>query len=101
METSMNMVAAPELVKLERLGEKTFPTQPAPDVGDVVTTVDWTARHPEMAVGEPQKASADKGERILTAWAEGVVRSLRRIKKDEIVPRAIRDYNRQARDPNG
>jgi len=101
METSMNLVAAPELVHLERLGERTFPSQERPDVGDVLTPVDWTATHPQMAVGEPQKATPEKGERIMAAWAEGVVDTLRRIKRDEIVPAAMETYNRQVADPQG
>jgi len=99
LETSMNMVAAPELVNLERLGKKTFPTQPAPDVDNALTPVDWTSRHPEMAVGEPQRAAPEKGERAFAKWAEAVAATLRKIKRDRKTLAAVRKYNRQSARP--
>lgn len=99
METSMNLAAVPEHVNLKALGRRTFPTQKAADLGDVATPVDWTVRHPEMAVGEPQKATAEKGEVMLAACAAGVIDTVRRIRKDKITPAAVRRYNRQAADP--
>jgi len=99
LETSMNLAAVPELVKLERLGKKTFPTQPAGDIDNALTAVDWTIRHPEMAVGEPQKASAEKGERILAAWADAIAATLAKIKADRRTPAAVRRYNRRVAQP--
>ena len=99
METSMNLAMAPELVNLKRLGRKTFPSQPAPDVGDVVTPVDWSARHPEMATGVPQKGTARKGEKMLAAWAEGVLKSIHMIKRDKRVLATMRRHNRQTASP--
>jgi len=96
METSMNMVACPDLVDLDVLGTRTFPTQPGPDVGPVTTPVDWVARHPDMAVGEPQKASPEKGEKIIAAWVTGIVETLRKIKQDTICESVLRRYADQA-----
>lgn len=96
METSLNMVACPELVNLKVLGKKTFPTQPGPDVGCVSTPVDWTSRHPEMAVGEPQKAAKEKGEKVMQLWADGIVEALRKIKKDAQCLKQMRAYSEQA-----
>lgn len=95
METSMNMVAAPEFVRLDHLGERTFPPEEGGDLGDVLTPVDWTALHPEMAVGLPQKATPEKGERVFAAWAEAVVSTLRKIKADQVTPTAMKDYTRR------
>lgn len=96
METSLNLVAAPELVNLKRLGTKTFPSKPGPDVGAARTPVGWAVSHPEMAVGEPQKATSEKGERIFELWANEVVSILRKIKRDRRTPAAMRRYARKA-----
>ena len=96
-ETSLNMVACPELVRLDLLGEKTFPTQPAPQVGSAKTPVDWNALHPEMAVGEPQKATREKGERIAELWAAGIIHDLRLIKQDTRTQEMMRAYIEGAR----
>jgi len=93
-ETSMNMVARPELVRLDLLGEKTFPTQPSPQVGSAQTPVEWTARHPEMAVGEPQKATREKGQQIIALWVEGIIHDLRLIKQDTRTREAMQAYIR-------
>jgi creatinine amidohydrolase len=94
-ETSLNMVACPELVDLEALCERTFPTHSGPEVGDAVTPVDWISRHPEMAVGEPQKATREKGEQIAQLWSEAIVKHLQMIKRDEIVGRTMESYARR------
>jgi len=96
-ETSLNMFVCPELVDLDALGAKTFPTQPAPDVGAALTPVDWTARHPEMAVGEPQKGTVEKGRQFAEIWVDAIVATLRRIKKDNVCPEAMDTYRRQVR----
>jgi creatinine amidohydrolase len=95
-ETSMAMTACPELVRLDVLNGRTFPGVPGPDVGSALTAVDWIARHPEMAVGDPAAASREKGERWLAMAVEGVVDHLRKIKKDARTLEAIQDYVRQA-----
>ena len=96
METSMNMVACPGLVRLDLLGEKTFPPHEVPDCGEASTPVDWVAKWPEMAVGEPQKASAEKGEVIVQAWTDSIVKHLRLIKKDKVVLREMKRYAERA-----
>jgi len=95
-ETSLNMVARPELVRLDLLGDKTFPTQPSPQVGSAQTPIEWNARHPEMAVGEPQKATREKGEQIIDLWVAGILRDLRLIKQDTITRKAVQTYIRGA-----
>lgn len=95
-ETSMMMMADPDLVRLDALGTRTFPDAPAPEVGSAATPVDWIARHPDMAVGEPQCASREKGERWLGMAVDGVVEHLRRIKKDRRTLKAMADYRRRA-----
>lgn len=93
----MMMMADPSLVRLEALGDKTFPTAEAPEVGAALTPVDWVSRHPEMAVGEPQKASRAKGERWLGMAVDAVVEHLRMIKRDQRTLEVLRDYAQRAR----
>ena len=90
-ETSLNLAARPELVRLDLLGEKTFPTQPSPRVGSASTPVEWNSRHPEMAVGEPQQATREKGEKIVELWVEGIVHDLRLIKQDTLTREVMQE----------
>jgi len=99
METSMNLAVVPELVNLKRLGKKTFPSKPRPDVGDALTPVDWAGPHPEMAVGKPQLGTAEKGEKMLAAWADGVLKTIRMVKRDKRVPATMRRYNSRVAKP--
>jgi creatinine amidohydrolase len=94
-ETSMLMMADPALVRMDLIGKRTFPDAPGARVATALTQVDWVARHPEMAVGEPQKASREKGARWLAMAVEGVVQHLRLIKKDTRTPAVIRAYIRR------
>ncbi len=95
-ETSMAMVACPQLVRMEALKGRSFPTMLGPDVGSALTPVEYIARHPEMVVGEPETASREKGERWLALAVEGVVQHLRKIKKDTRTLAAINDYVRRS-----
>ena len=96
LETSLDMVACPELVNLKAIGKKTFPPHPKPQVGAAITPVDWISQHPEMAVGEPQKATRQKGEKIAKLWADSIIKHLQLIKRDRIVPRTVKSYARRA-----
>lgn len=95
-ETSMAMVACPGLVRLDLLGDKTFPAQREPDVRPALTAADWIAKYPEMCVGKPQLASVEKGEKFLAMVTGSIVEIIRRIKRDEDTPRVLREYARKA-----
>lgn len=94
MEVSMNLVSTPELVHLEYLKGKVFRRHAYPDIGSVLTQVDWIGRWPEMAVGDPSKATQEKGEKILEEWTRRVVELLRRIKRDRLVLRATERFRK-------
>ena len=97
VETSDNMAAVPELVNLDALGDKTYPSQPGPDVAPALTPVYWVARHPELVVGEPQKATREKGEKFIQAKVKMIVECLRKIKKDTLVRETMQSYAAQTR----
>ena len=101
METSMDMVAFPDLVKLDVLGDKRFPMGEHPDVGAAHTPVEWVSRWREMAVGDPQKATAEKGEKILSIWCDEVVDILRKIKADTVTLSEMKRYTAQTNGHRG
>ncbi|MCX7011805.1 MAG: creatininase family protein [Candidatus Sumerlaeota bacterium] len=89
-ETSCMLHIAPGLVKAERIRGRVFEPSPALDVAPAQTPVDWIARWPEMAVGEPELGTAEKGRRLIEAHVEAAVRAIRKIKKDTVVLEHLR-----------
>jgi creatinine amidohydrolase len=100
METSMNLAAAPECVRLDRVRGRVFARGVMPDLGTTVTPVDWIGRWPLMAVGKPELATREKGEAILAEWVRRAVELISKIKRDTIVPRILREH-RDARNSFG
>jgi creatinine amidohydrolase len=91
-ETSLNLVACPELVNLKVLKGRTFPTQKKLDIGPVRSPLGWVVEHPDMAVGTPQKATREKGEKAAEIWAQAMVDQLRLIKRDRRGPAVWAQY---------
>lgn len=91
-ETSLMLSAAPHLVHLDRLKGRRFPAHPSPDTGLAQSPAWWIAAHPEMAVGDPLKATKEKGEKLFGAWANALVETIRKIKKDKITVPALRRH---------
>jgi len=100
-ETSLNLASVPELVHLEYLEGRDFKPQACFEAGGVLTPVDWTARWPEMAVGEPLKATREKGEKLFAEWARRVVEIIRKVKRDETVPRVMAEFARARQSHRG
>ncbi|HET8995546.1 MAG TPA: creatininase family protein [Acetobacteraceae bacterium] len=78
-ETSMMMAVRPELVAAERIGMAK--SNLTPDVGDVVGggVYRWrsiASRSGSGVIGNPEAASAEKGERLFEAIAEAVANKL-------------------------
>ncbi|NLC57145.1 MAG: creatininase family protein [Armatimonadetes bacterium] len=90
LETSLALALFPELVRMDLLGPQTYPAEAGLDVGAAQTPVDWIARYPNCATGRPQAASAEKGERLARLWVESVVETLRKVKRDTVVPAWMR-----------
>lgn len=100
METSMNLAAVPECVHLDRVRGRTFEKGTMPELGSTLTPVNWIGNWPEMAVGNPDKATLEKGEAIVAEWARRAVELIRTIKKDEIVLRVMKEH-REAKERGG
>ena len=97
METSMVMAVEPTLVRMDRLHGRVYRSGRPPDVGPAFTTVEWVSRWPEMPVGEPACATADKGEKIVSEWVDRLVAALRKIKRDRVVLRVMREFAAERR----
>ncbi|OPZ15576.1 MAG: Creatinine amidohydrolase [candidate division BRC1 bacterium ADurb.BinA364] len=81
-ETSSILHLRPDLVKMERIQGVRFDPAEELDVAPATTAVDWICRWNEMAVGEPDKATAEKGRLMLESRAQQVAETLRKIKRD-------------------
>jgi creatinine amidohydrolase len=86
LETSVAMALFPELVRMDLLGDRTYPAEKTLDVGSAQTPVDWIARYPTCCVGQPQTASPEKGRKLVQMWVDNVVDALRKTKRDQVVP---------------
>ena len=97
VETSLDLVAFPDLVRLDKLQGRVYPPQPLPDVGHALTPLRWACRWPEMVAGDPSKATREKGERFWAEWTRSVVEILRKIKADQITPNLMAEHAEKSR----
>jgi len=89
-ETSVGLYAYPDLVKMDRVQGARYDPGTELDVAPAETAVDWISRWGQMVVGEPDKATPEKGQRLLEARAATVAETLRKIKRDTVVPERLR-----------
>jgi len=90
VETSISLCLYPELVHLEALGGRVYEPGPETPWWPAVTPLEYVVRNPEMCKGDPGKASAEKGRRLVDAWVENVVKVLRAVKEDALLPELMR-----------
>lgn len=91
VETSLALYLFPDLCFMDRVSE-IYRKQQYLDVGPAATPVDWAAHYPHYAVGDASKATAEKGEKIMEAWADTVADVVRRVKKDEVVEQIMAKF---------
>jgi len=89
IETSFMLYLYPELCKMERAKPAKTKTRPLSGL-PVVTPVDWVAYCPEGYVGDPTKATSEKGRKLVEAFVNGLVETLRRIKEDRVVDETVK-----------
>jgi creatinine amidohydrolase len=90
-ETSLIRAIHPDLVHMERVpadgeGRPRRRLQALQDAG-VRTGIWWYADYPTHYAGDAQPATAELGEQMLTAMAEGLAQAIQAIKADEVTPR--------------
>lgn len=86
LETSVALALFPDLCHMDRVADREWPPNKELDVSPAATPIDWIATWPEMTVGRPDRATRQKGERIVEAWVSAVVEALRKIKRDRVLP---------------
>jgi creatinine amidohydrolase len=82
-ETSMSLIARPDLVHLDRASQESGADQARvklPD--DLYTGIWWYARFPNHYAGEGAVASRELGEFEAKAWVNAIVQAIRAVKAD-------------------
>ncbi len=102
LETSVGLHLFPDLVKLDQVPPAPFTNlqrnRALQDVG-VYTPMDWYAMYPAMYVGEPGRATAAKGEAMVSYKVDALVEIIRRVKADTVTPALQREFQRRMRQP--
>jgi len=89
IETSFMLYLHPELCRMERV--KPAKTKPRPLSGiPAITPVDWVVYCPEGYVGDPSKATKEKGRKLVEAFINGLVETIRKIKEDKVVGETVK-----------
>jgi len=91
IETSFILYLFPELAKLEEVKDKAK-TGSAPKISYIETSVDWISYCIEGYLGDPRKASKEKGSILFNKWVERVSKVIRAIKEDKITERVLEAY---------
>jgi creatinine amidohydrolase len=93
-ETSCSLHLFPELVKMERIRREPVGPRRDYDLPGATTALWWNSAWPEHAVGEPYKATADKGRRLVEPWVEALANVIRRVKETDKVFDHLEEYVR-------
>lgn len=94
-ETSTALALNPDLVKLAQVPPKPFTNLGRNAVLQEVgaySPMDWYAMYPAMYVGEPGKATAEKGKILIQPRIDALVKLIRAVKDDEVTPALQREF---------
>jgi creatinine amidohydrolase len=95
METSMGLYLFGDLIKMEdvkreaEVGSTGLPKE-------IETQVDWQAYAVQVYLGDPRRATREKGKKLIDKLVEFLADAIRRVKEDEKVPRILDDFYRRA-----
>jgi creatinine amidohydrolase len=89
-ETSLIRAIHPDLVHMDRVpadgeGRPRQRLKALQDAG-VRTGIWWYADYPTHYAGDAQPATAELGEQMLSAMAEGLAQAIRAVKEDDVTP---------------
>jgi len=101
-ETSVSMVARPDLVHLDRATKESGADQgrvKLPD--DLYTGIWWYARFPNHYAGEGAVASRELGEFETKTWINAIVQSIRAVKADQESLRLQNEFYEKSKHPLG
>ncbi len=97
METCVMLHLYPELVHMEDLGDPEHgrSRERMAHLPDLDTSISWYADHPTHYAGDARGATAEKGEFMLNACVDKVVKQMRAIKEDTVCPELQAKFHRR------
>ena len=99
-ETSMSMIARPDLVHLDRASQESGADQARLKLPeDLYTGIWWYARFPNHYAGEGGVASRELGEFEVKTWINAIVQSIRAVKADQESLRLQNEFYERSRHP--
>jgi creatinine amidohydrolase len=99
-ETSVSMIARPDLVHLERAAQESGADQGRVRLPDgVYTGIWWYARFPNHYAGEGAVASRELGEFGARTWINGIVQAIRAVKADQESLRLQNEFYERSKHP--
>jgi len=101
-ETSVSMVARPDLVHLDRATKESGADQGRVKLPDgLYTGIWWYARFPNHYAGEGAAASRELGEFETKTWIAAIVQSIRAVKADQESLRLQNEFYEKSKHPLG
>ena len=101
-ETSMSMIARPDLVHLDRAAQESGADLARLKLPEgVYTGIWWYARFPNHYAGEGAVASRELGEFAAKNWISGVVQAIRAVKADSESLRLQNEFYERSKKPLG
>jgi len=99
-ETSMSMIARPDLVHLDRAAQESGADQARIKLPDgVYTGIWWYGRFPNHYAGEGAVASRELGEFETKTWIAGIVQTIRAVKADSESLRLQNEFYERSKRP--
>jgi len=99
-ETSMSMIARPDLVHLDRASQESGADQARQKLPDgLYTGIWWYAKFPNHYAGEGGVASRELGEFEMKTWINAIVQSIRAVKADQASLRLQNEFYEQSKHP--
>ncbi|HMC55402.1 MAG TPA: creatininase family protein [Gemmatimonadaceae bacterium] len=99
-ETSMSMIARPDLVHLDRATQESGADQGRIKLPDgVYTGIWWYGRFPNHYAGEGAVASRELGDFEVKTWISGVVQTIRAVKADSESLRLQTEFYERSKRP--
>ena len=99
-ETSMSMIARPDLVHLDRATRESGADQARVKLPDgVYTGIWWYARFPIHYAGEGAVASRELGAFEAKTWIDAIVQTIRAVKADQESLRLQNEFYERSKHP--
>jgi creatinine amidohydrolase len=100
-ETSMSLIARPDLVHLDRATQESGADQArlAALPAGLYTAIWWYARFPNHYAGEGAAATRELGEFEMETWINGIVRAIRSVKADQESLRLQTEFYERSKHP--